>query len=63
MIVFGRVRARITVDYETVLSQEYTWEFATRDRHPPGHLAHEPAREKCSVAIENGQSSLPEEGF
>jgi hypothetical protein len=63
LIVFGRVRARITVDYETVLLRDYTWEFADSRPPSPGHPAHGSAHEKCSVAVKNEQSSLREEGF
>jgi hypothetical protein len=56
LIEFGRVPgARITVDDETVLLREYTQEFA--DVAPAIHQVgggNESAREKSSVAVENG---------
>jgi hypothetical protein len=62
LIVFGRVGARITVEDETVLLQGYTQEFADLGRAIQRSVSAWAVSEKRSVAIENEQSSLGEEG-
>ncbi len=67
LIVFGRVRARITVDYETVLPQHYTWEFA--DSHPPSTGSSSAwacarkvfcdSRKRAIVTARRGMSAMP----